>query len=136
MMAISLYAGLLGLMMIPLTVHVIRGRRLYGMALGSSHFDLQRRIRAQGNFMEYSPFFIVLAGLAEYQGMPVVMVHILGTVFVAGRVMHAYSLLVDERYENDMLQHKPVWRMAGMVSTFMVIGIIATVLLLQSLSIL
>lgn len=134
-MAISFYAGLLGLMMIPLTVHVIRGRRIYGLALGSSHFDLQRRIRAHGNFMEYAPFFILLAGLAEYQGMPVPLVHVLGVVFVAGRLMHAYSLLIDERYEEDALTHKPVWRIAGMVSTFVVIGIIAFVLLLQSLSI-
>lgn len=135
MMAVSLYAGILGMMMVPLSVHVIRGRRLYGLAIGSSHFDLQRRIRAHGNFMEYSPFFIVLAGLAEYQGMSSILMHLLGVMFVAGRLMHCYSLLIDERYEEDALTHKPVWRIAGMVSTFTVIGFIAFILLLQSLSI-
>ena len=135
MMAISLYAGILGLMMIALSVHVIRGRRLYSYALGCNQLELQRRIRAHGNFVEYAPFFIVLGALAEYQGMSSTLVHLLGVVFILGRVMHAYSLLFDERYDEDELTHTPVWRIRGMVSTFAVIGIIAFILLLQSLSI-
>ena len=134
-MVISLYAGLLGLMMIALSVHVIRGRYRYGEAMGDAAFALRRRVRAQGNFAEYAPLFILLAGLAEYQGMAAWAVHALGSWFFAGRLAHAYSLLVHERYEDGRLLHWPIWRTCGMVSTFAVIGIISVALLIHSVPI-
>ena len=129
-MVVSLYAGLLGLMMIGLSVHVIRGRYRSSAALGDADFGLRRRVRAQGNFAEYAPLFIVLLGLAEYQGMAPWAIHVLGSWFVAGRCAHAYSLLVHEQYENERLTHWPIWRTCGMVSTFAVIGIISVALLI------
>ncbi len=132
-MVISLYAGLLGLMMIALSVQVIRGRYRTGEALGANAFEMQRRTRAQGNFAEYAPLFIVLLGLTEHQGMAPWAVHVLGSWFVAGRIAHAYSLLVHERYVDGKLQHWPIWRSCGMVSTFSVIGIISVALVIHSL---
>lgn len=133
-MVIPLYAGLLGLMMIALSVHVIRGRYRSGMALGDTDFELRRRVRAQANFAEYAPLFIVLAGLAEYQGMAPWAIHALGSLFIAGRLSHAYSLLVHERYKDGQILHFPIWRTCGMVSTFTVIGIISVALLMQTLN--
>ncbi|MFZ4540896.1 MAG: MAPEG family protein [Rickettsiales bacterium] len=134
MMAIMLYAGLLGLMMVALSLHVVRGRYRHGSALGDGEFQLLRRVRAQGNFAEYTPLFLVLLGLAEYQGMGVWAVHVLGGWYVTGRLAHAYSLLVHERYEGERLLHWPIWRTCGMVSTFAVIGIISIALLIHYVS--
>jgi len=132
MITTTLYAGLLALMFIWLSVQVIKGRRGAGVAIGDQNIlDLQRRVRAQGNFAEYAPFFVVMAALAESNGLPPYAIHGLGVAFIAGRAMHAFSLLSAESYTNGKLAGNPVWRIRGMICTFSVIGILAGALLVQ-----
>jgi uncharacterized membrane protein YecN with MAPEG domain len=64
-------------------------------------------------------------------GLPVWAVHGLGVVFLAGRVMHAYSVLFAEQYDGHKLTANPVWRIRGMICTFNVIGLLALILLVQ-----
>lgn len=134
-MITPVYASLLGLMLIGLSVNIIKGRRKFGVGLGDAdHPELKRRIRAQANLSEYMPIFLILLGYAEYNQLPYWAVHLFGLVFLAGRVMHSYSLLNIEKYEGHKLTANPVWRICGMVCTFNCIGLLALIVLIQSIA--
>ena len=131
-MTTSIYAALLGLMLIALSIYVIRSRREMKAALGDgSHNEVRRRMRAQANFTEYAPIFLILLGYAEYNGLNIFIVHLFGVVFLLGRISHAYSLLKYEQYENDKLINFPKWRVRGMICTFSTIGLLSSIILIQ-----
>lgn len=133
-MITGLYAGCLGILLVLLSLNVIRFRRRSRVALGENgNFELTRAIRAHANFVEYAPMFLVLLALAEFQNLPAIAVHLFGLVFVIGRVLHAYSLLIHERYVDGVIQHNPTWRMVGMMCSFNVLGILSLILLIQFL---
>ncbi|MFA6303712.1 MAG: MAPEG family protein [Legionella sp.] len=122
-MVTSLYAGILSLMFIALSVNVVNARRQFRVAMGDAqNIDVMRKIRAQGNFAEYSLFFLVLLGCAELNHLPHYMLHILGLIFIIGRAMHAYSLLKDEQYAEGKITAKPIWRIYGILCSFGCIG--------------
>ncbi|MBI1301901.1 MAG: glutathione metabolism protein [Alphaproteobacteria bacterium] len=132
-MVTPIYAALLGLMLIGLSVNVIKGRRKFGAGLGDAdNIEMKRRIRAQANLAEYAPMFLILLGYAEHNGLPLWAVHVLGIIFLAGRVMHAYSVLKAEQYDQHKLTANPIWRIRGMICTFNMIGILALIILVQS----
>jgi uncharacterized membrane protein YecN with MAPEG domain len=124
-MTTILYASLLTFGLIFLSINVIKGRRFHKVALGNGEQqDMLARVRAQGNFAEYSIFFIVLLFLNETSGMPIFLVHIFGIIFLCGRALHAYSLLKDETYVDGQLAKNPTYRIAGMMITFSTLGIL------------
>ncbi|MDJ0628804.1 MAG: MAPEG family protein [Rhodobacter sp.] len=90
--ATPLYAGLLALLFIYLTMQVVRARTAHGVSVGDGgEKSVVKAMRVHSNCAEYVPIGILLLGLAELQGMPVWLVHIVGVVFTAGRVLHAYG---------------------------------------------
>ena len=96
MMHTSIYAGLCGLLMAWLALQTIKVRRANKVRLGDGgSFELQSAIRAHGNFAEYMPITIILLFLLEYNGMHYLVIHVIGTVFLAGRWTHAQGLLKD-----------------------------------------
>jgi len=132
-MVISLYAALCGVMLVVLSVTVIRQRGRDKVALGDGKSQkLQQCIRAQGNFVEYAPLFLIMLALAEMQNLSHYAVHGIALLFVAGRILHAYSLVCVETYDNDTLTGHLRFRMAGMVMTFL--GLIAATIALISVS--
>ena len=131
-MLTPIYASLLALMLIGLSITVIKGRRKYGASLGDAgNIELNRRIRAQANLAEYAPIFIILLGYSEYQGLPHWGINLLGIIFVTGRILHSYSLLKAEQYKNHKLQQNPIWRITGMLCTFSTITALAIINLTQ-----
>lgn len=129
------YAGLLGLLYLVLTVHIVRGRYRFKSALGDAQqFELTRRIRAHANFAEYAPLFLILLGFAEVQTYPAWLIHGLGLVFLIGRLSHTYSLLRGEKYQDGQLQAFPIWRSVGMVCTISSIAILSTIVLITYLN--
>lgn len=89
----ALYAGLLALLLVALSVNVIRLRWQYRQGLGDGgHPALSRAVRVQGNFIEYAPLGLVLVGLAELAGFHAWVVHALGVALVAGRLAHGWGL--------------------------------------------
>ena len=75
-----IYAGLLTLVFVALSVRVIGGRRMAGVGLGDGgNRLLLRKTRAHGNFAEYVPFALILMALAELQAGPGWVVHLLRT---------------------------------------------------------
>ena len=88
-----LYAGLLALLFLVLTFRVIGYRRSRRLNLGD-HGDKEmlKRIRAHGNFAEYTPLGLLLLLLAELQGAPALALHLTGIALLAGRIAHAYGV--------------------------------------------
>lgn len=133
-MITPIYAAILGLMLVGLSINVIKGRRKFGVGVGDAdNIEMKRRIRAQGNLAEYAPIFLIMLGYAEHGGLPVWAVHLFGLVFWAGRVMHAYSVLKAEQYDNHKLTANPIWRIRGMICTFNCIGLLALIILIKNI---
>ncbi len=118
MTIVALYAGILGLLYLPLAANVIRIRRADSISLGDGgNALLERRIRAHGNFAEYVPIALILIALAEAGGSWPWLIHVLGIALVTGRALHAVAL--------TSLAPRSMARVGGMVATLNVIGIAA-----------
>ena len=112
---VPIYAGLLGLVFIFLSVRVIRARRQERVALGDGgNPRLRRAIRVHANFAEYVPLALILIAFAELQGQPGVLVHTLGLALLVGRLIHAFGV----SQENETFRY----RTAGMSLTFIAIA--------------
>ena len=109
-----IYAGLISLLFVALSFRVIGFRRQVKVALGDGgSTTLTRRLRAHGNFAEYVPLAIVLMALAELQGQPALLLHLMGVGLLAGRLVHAFG--VSREPEDIRL------RVTGMVLTLSVL---------------
>ncbi|MBI1218678.1 MAG: hypothetical protein GC186_09050 [Rhodobacteraceae bacterium] len=88
-----IYAGLLGLLLVGLSIRVIQGRVRFRVGLGDGgNHDLTRRIRAQANCAEYAPFGVLLLAIAELQGAGTLWLHGFGAILLIGRLAHATGL--------------------------------------------
>ncbi len=88
-----LYAALLGLLLIALSVNVVLARRRYRVGLGVGDDEgMHQAVRVQANFAEYVPLAVVLLVLSELSGLPIGAVHAAGIVLVTSRLLHAWGL--------------------------------------------
>ena len=118
----SVYAALLTLLFVALSVRVIGRRRGSGVALGSGgDAVLERRLRVHGNFAEYTPLGLLLLVLTEASGYDAALVHGLGLALLAGRAVHAFG--VSRTPEDFRL------RVAGMALTLGMLSVAAMLLL-------
>lgn len=114
LMITGLYAGLLGLIFLALSIQVIKARRKHMVSLGDGNIDdLQKTTRAHANFSEYVPICIILLLIAELTSQADVFLHICGIALVFGRIAHAYGLVTKAGAS---------WgRISGTLSTFAVL---------------
>ena len=110
-----IYVALSAFILIKLSINVILERRKNKVSFGDDgNRALMRRIRAQGNFIEYTPIFLISLIGIEWIGYEknipyyLIYVHILGIIFILGRIFHAISLY----------QKKISFRRIGMRITF------------------
>ena len=83
----SLTALALGLWLIVLTVRVVLIRRRDKVVIGDNGDRvLAKAIRAQGNLTEQAPMALIVMGLAEVQGAP--MLWLPALLLVLGRLLH------------------------------------------------
>ena len=90
----TLYASLLGILLIVLSNQVSSNRKRALVSLG--HGDdsrLERAMRTQGNFIEYVPFALILLMLLELGSSRLWLPYTLGGMLVAGRLLHAYGMM-------------------------------------------
>lgn len=121
-----LYAALLGLMFVALSVRTIRLRRRYRVAIGDGrNAELQRAMRVNANFAEYVPLTLLLVWFVELHDGPRLHVHALGIALLCGRVLHAWG--VSQVRENFR------YRTAGMALTFGVMLVSCALILLYQL---
>ena len=124
---VGLYAALLGIWLIVLSLRVIalRGNpafKWFGFGnLGD--VSLQRAIRGHGNLIEYAPIFLILLYFVETSGFSVTAIHWYGSVFVLGRLMHGVCF--------GFLEKNMFLRVAGTVLTLFPILGLSVVLLLR-----
>jgi uncharacterized membrane protein YecN with MAPEG domain len=89
----SIIASVLTIIFVKLSFAVIGLRRKNKIGLGSGgHDDLERAIRAQGNFAEYVPFGIILIACLELNGAPWFLVALPGAALIIGRLIHAVGI--------------------------------------------
>ncbi len=89
----SLIAVALTIVFIKLSFNVISLRRKNKVGLGNGgHEDLERAIRAQGNFAEYVPIGIILIACLELNGAPWWLVLAPGIFMIIGRLIHARGI--------------------------------------------
>jgi hypothetical protein len=111
----ALYAALLAVLFLFLSVRVINQRREARVEIGAGEDrELLRRMRVHANFAEYAPFSLVLMALAESLKAPSWWLHLIGLMLIAGRVIHAYAL--------SQTPHILRFRVLGMTLTFAVMG--------------
>jgi len=91
-MITPLYAIPLAILFLILTARVITYRRENQIGLGDQgDKSLAKRMRAQANFTETTPFALVLMWMVEAQGTSIWVVNLIGVLLLAGRVAHAYG---------------------------------------------
>ena len=118
----SLYAGLLGLLLLLLSARTSLLRRATGTVLGfGEDRRLLRAIRAQANFVEYAPMALLLLLLLEARDVPPGLLHLLGGAVLGGRLLHALGISPEPE--------KLILRQLGMVLTFGALGVGAGLLL-------
>ena len=89
----SIIAAVLTIIFVRLSFAVIALRRKNKVGLGSGgHDDLERAIRAQGNFAEYVPLGIILIACLELNGAPWWLVLLPGITLITGRLFHAKGI--------------------------------------------
>lgn len=112
MIVTPLYAGLLALWYLVLSIWVIKGRGgKDGPSLGDGGSqEMARRIRGHANFAEYVPLILLLAGFSELSGAPAWLLHVIGLALLIGRLLHGYAL--------SFTAHFMQGRVIGMVLTF------------------
>ena len=112
------FASILTFMFIKLSFEVIGIRRKNKISLGAGGVDeLERAIRAHGNFAEYVPLGLFLMGALELNNAPLVLVAPLGVLLVAGRYFHAKGI--------NEPPPKFINRVRGMKLTFAALGLSA-----------
>lgn len=111
----ALYAGLLAILYLALSINVIlyRGRKQVGLG-DNADPELARQIRAHANFAEYAPLVLLLLLIAELGGAAGWLLHLTGLALVAGRTAHAWCFVMTRR-------NMPL-RVAGMALTFAALG--------------
>lgn len=89
-MITGIYAALAALLIVALARNVIGLRRQYKVALGDGgHQDLLAAIRAHANAIEYLPIGLLLLLLLELSQSPAWLIHLLGSLYIIGRLIHA-----------------------------------------------
>lgn len=119
---VPVYAAVLALLLVALSIRVIKLRRAGKIAVG--HGDsplLLRAVRVQANFAEYVPLALILLGYLEIQQFSGYLVHGLCLALVIGRLAHAYGM---SQQPEDFR-----FRVAGMSVTFFVLAGSALILI-------
>ncbi|PHQ70624.1 MAG: glutathione metabolism protein [Sneathiella sp.] len=106
-----IFAALLALLFLFLSYRTIRVRGKAHVPVGDGGNDeLQRAIRAHGNFIEYVPITLLLLMFLEMREVGIYVMIALGAMLLVGRCVHAYGI------SNPKENYR--FRTLGMVLTF------------------
>ena len=125
MIVTPLYAALLTLWFIVLSLRVIKLRGHHRVSLGDADRpDLRRAIRGHANFAEYVPLALLLLLVIELSRFSLYVVHLIGAVLLIARLLHGYALAFTPEWKFGR-----VW---GAALTFVVLVIAAVLCLYQT----
>jgi uncharacterized membrane protein YecN with MAPEG domain len=108
---VPLYASILVLLFVALSIRTLRMRRRLKIPIGDAGSGpLLRAIRVHSNFAEYVPLSLLLVYFAEAGGARPPLVHAFALCLLIGRISHAIGVSqVRENYK---------FRVFGMAMTF------------------
>ncbi|HHQ4593995.1 TPA: MAPEG family protein [Aeromonas veronii] len=92
MTILPVYAALLALLFVLLSIRTIRTRHSRKVALG--HGDdpaMLRAMRVHANFAEYVPLALLLVYFVETGNQTPWLIHLLGSALLLGRLCHALA---------------------------------------------
>lgn len=105
----TMLASIAALALVGLSFSVSFARMKAGVDIGPGDDPrLLRRIRAQGNFIEYVPLAVILCGLAEYRGAGSGWVWTIAGLLILGRAAHAAGIISGTQ----------ALRIVGMICTY------------------
>lgn len=123
---VPVYAALLALLFVALSIRVVKTRRRERVAIGDGDNPrLRRAIGVHNNFAQHVPLALLLLAFVELAAAPILLLHILCLMLLVGRCMHAYG--VSQESENFR------FRTLGMRLTFASIALAAIYLLVATL---
>ena len=123
MVVTPLYAGLLALFFLVLSLRVVQYRQR-GIPLGDGGDPkMLRLIRGHANFAEYVPLILLMMGFLEVGHTSIYVLHALGIALIVSRFLHGYALSFTDRFRFGR-----VW---GAGLTFTVLGVCSVLCLLQ-----
>ena len=126
MLVTPLYAGLLVLLFVILSLRVVGRRRSGSISLGDGgNPAVLRVIRGHANFAEYVPLALVLMVILEISHFSIYVLHALGIILVVARLLHAYALSYSDKFMFG--------RVAGAALTFLVLLIEAVLCIYQGI---
>ena len=113
--AVAVYAGLAILILIWLGVQTGRVRQAEKVYMGDGGNPRMIRImRGHANALEFIPPTLIAMLLLALAGAPVLLIHLLGVLLIAGRFIHALHFVAA---------NAPSWqRFAGTVFSFLALG--------------
>ena len=104
-----LVTAILLFVFIALSINAAFTRRKSGLAVGEADNEtLLRAVRAHGNFVEYTPMFLISLFLIDHVSKNCEYILVIGSGFVLGRISHATSMFLK----------KGILRITGMFLTF------------------
>lgn len=110
-MIVPIYAALLALLFVGLSVRTLRLRGALRIAVGDAGNPVMlRAMRVHANFAEYVPLALLVLHFAESAGAAPLLVHALGVALLLGRCAHAYGV--------SQVQEDLRFRVTGMALTF------------------
>ena len=90
----SLVAGIAAVTLVGISFAVSLRRMKVGTEIGvGDDLTLLRRIRAQGNFIEYVPLGLIVLALTEYRGFATYILWAIAGLLFVGRLSHAIGIL-------------------------------------------
>jgi uncharacterized membrane protein YecN with MAPEG domain len=90
----ALLAGAAAIFLVLLSFPIANHRRANKLSAGDGGDEkFNRLVRAQANFIEYTPLAIIVIGLLEASGFPQMWVCGFAAALAAGRVLHAIGLV-------------------------------------------
>ncbi|AQS38394.1 putative MAPEG superfamily protein related to glutathione S-transferase [Shewanella psychrophila] len=89
----GLYISLTAILVVALAMRVVKLRRKHKIGLGSAdNKALELATRVHANLVENAPIAMILLLLAELNDLSGIYLHLLGIVWIIGRILHAVGL--------------------------------------------
>ncbi|WP_394148438.1 MAPEG family protein [Shewanella atlantica] len=89
----GLYISITAIFVVMFAMRVIQLRRKYKIGLGTSGNEALRLAnRVHANLVENAPIAMLLLVVAELNHLPGLFLHVLGIIWILGRILHAIGL--------------------------------------------
>lgn len=125
MQILPMYASILAIIFVALSIRTLRLRRSLKIAIGDAGDNrMLRAMRVHSNFAEYAPYALFMIYLVEINGAPAILIHALGLSLLVGRLSHAFGVSQEDEHFQ--------YRVAGMALTFTVFLVSSAYLLFSA----